>query len=224
MEIFKAHEQFELEVLARLQSARLLEQLIFSGGTMLRLCHELKRYSTNLDFYLREQGKSAAVFEKLTRLMTEYYQIKESQDKFHTILVVIVGPEYPRRLKIEINKARVIKHTQLAIAWSPNSTQQIPVSTIPLNETMIFKIEALLDRKEIRDAYDIEFLLRRGISLAESTAVIGRLLKVIDSFSTQDYKVKLGSVLPETERLYYRENGFDFLKGHLNNQLAHIGK
>ena len=88
---------------------------------------------------------------------------------------------------------------------------------------MIFKIEALLDRKEIRDAYDIEFLVRRGIILTASGDVMVRILKIVNAFKTQDFKVKLGSILPAQERTYYRENRFDFLTGHLNNQLAQLG-
>ena len=220
MEIYQAHGQFELEVLGRMQSARLLGQLIFGGGTMLRLCHELKRYSVDLDFYLQQPAKSAVLLEKLTGLFTQYYSIKEAQDKHHTILVEIAAAEYPRRLKIEINKDRTVPSTSLSIAWSPNSTQQVPVTTIPIKQMMILKIEALLDRKEIRDAYDIEFLVRRGIILTAADDVMIRILKIVNTFKTQDFKVRLGSILPAQERTYYRENRFDFLTGHLNNQLA----
>ena len=45
-------EQFELEVLDRLKSGRFLDRLAFGGGTMLRLCHGLDRYSVDLDFWL----------------------------------------------------------------------------------------------------------------------------------------------------------------------------
>jgi hypothetical protein len=45
------HEQFELEILSRMQSGRLLDALVFTGGTMLRLCHGLDRYSVDLDFW-----------------------------------------------------------------------------------------------------------------------------------------------------------------------------
>ena len=51
MDIFHQHEIFEIEVLERMKSAKLLEPLVFGGGTMLRLCHELNRYSTDLDFW-----------------------------------------------------------------------------------------------------------------------------------------------------------------------------
>ncbi len=220
MEVYKKHEQFELEVLGALQSGRLLEQLIFGGGTMLRLCHELKRYSTDLDFYRKNTGNSEEMLNKLTLLLEEHYSIKDAQDKHHTILVEIAAAEYPRRLKIEINKDRQIANTKSSIAWSPHSTQQIPVMTVPIEQMMDFKIEALLDRMEIRDAYDIEFLLRRGIKLTEDQELLKRLLESVKSFGTQDFKVKLGSILPAEQRTYYQDNRFNFLSGHIKNQLS----
>jgi predicted nucleotidyltransferase component of viral defense system len=51
MDILEKHEVFEIEVLDRLNSAKLLDPLVFGGGTMLRLCHELNRYSVDLDFW-----------------------------------------------------------------------------------------------------------------------------------------------------------------------------
>jgi predicted nucleotidyltransferase component of viral defense system len=50
-------EQFEIEVLDRLQSGRFLDRLIFGGGTMLRLCFGLDRYSVDLDFWLLKKNR-----------------------------------------------------------------------------------------------------------------------------------------------------------------------
>jgi predicted nucleotidyltransferase component of viral defense system len=50
-------EQFEIEVLDRLQSGRFLDRLIFGGGTMLRLCFGLDRYSVDLDFWLLNKNR-----------------------------------------------------------------------------------------------------------------------------------------------------------------------
>ncbi len=50
MDTLKRHEVFEIEVLERLKSAKMLEPLVFGGGTMLRLCHEINRYSVDPDF------------------------------------------------------------------------------------------------------------------------------------------------------------------------------
>jgi len=44
-------EIFEMEVLAWLKNMGFLRNMIFGGGTMLRLCYGLKRYSVDLDFW-----------------------------------------------------------------------------------------------------------------------------------------------------------------------------
>ena len=45
-------EKFELEVLEKLNSKKLLSNLIFTGGTMMRLCYGMPRFSTGLDFWV----------------------------------------------------------------------------------------------------------------------------------------------------------------------------
>ena len=55
MEALELHERFEIEALEVLNSAKLLEPLLFGGGTMLRLCHGLNRYSVDLDFYFKKK-------------------------------------------------------------------------------------------------------------------------------------------------------------------------
>ena len=52
MDLLARHEEFEMEVLHRMNSGRILEKMVFGGGTMLRLCHELNRYSADLDFWM----------------------------------------------------------------------------------------------------------------------------------------------------------------------------
>lgn len=220
MDVFKAHEQFELEVLERLQTGRILEQLIFGGGTMLRLCHELKRYSVDLDFYLQEHQQSDQIYRKTLDLLINDYVISDHQNKSATILVELKSASYPRRLKLEINTVRDIEVSTPAIAWSPFSNIQVPVRTVPLIKMLEFKLDALQDRHEIRDAFDIEFLLRRGLEIEYNSVQIEQMIKLIEGFKPQDFKVKLGSILPPDKRQYYREAGFEFLLGHLNEKLT----
>jgi hypothetical protein len=49
VDIFNQHEVFEIEVLDRLNSAKLLDPLVFGGGTMLRLFKECD-YQTKIAF------------------------------------------------------------------------------------------------------------------------------------------------------------------------------
>ncbi len=53
----------------------------------------------------------------------------------------------------------------MSIAYSRYSNTQVLVRTLSLEEVMKSKIEAFLNRKEIRDVFDIEFLVKRGIEL-----------------------------------------------------------
>ena len=63
MDILRQHEVFEIEVLEKMNSAKMLEPLVFGGGTMLRLCHELSRYSVDLDFWFVKKISKDAYFE-----------------------------------------------------------------------------------------------------------------------------------------------------------------
>jgi predicted nucleotidyltransferase component of viral defense system len=216
MDTFKRHEEFEIEVLQRLKNYKFLEPLVFGGGTMLRLCHELPRYSADLDFWFIRQVKLPNYFRRLQDNLAELYEITDAHSKYYTLLTEIRSPVHPRRLKIEIRKDKREVDYQDKIAFSRYSTVQVVLRTHTLEQTMINKIAALLDRRDIRDAYDIEFLLRKGIGLPDlDTKKVEKMKKVIEDFSIRDFKVTLGAVLEKENRDYYVQNGFSLLAGKL---------
>ena len=86
MDIFRQHELFEIEVLDKMNSTKLLEQLIFGGGTMLRLCHELRRYSVDLDFWFIRRISQNEYFDNILRAFEKDYEITDSQIKNYTLL------------------------------------------------------------------------------------------------------------------------------------------
>lgn len=208
-------EVFELEVLDRLNSGRLLPRLVFGGGTMLRLCHGLERYSVDLDFW----GKpplEAGLFTEMSDYLLKFYTMTDAADKFHPWLFELRSPSYPGSLKIEIRKEAASFRTEQAIAFSRHSTVQVLVTVLSLRDMARSKIRAFLERKEIRDVYDLEFLYRKGalpdISLTERRA----MLDTINGLSRQDYQVKLGSLLEEPYRTYYRRENFKILRSWLH--------
>jgi len=209
------HEQFELEVLDRLNSGKFLANLIFGGGTMLRLCHGLDRYSVDLDFWVVKDIDWAKYYRKMEEYLLQFYKIADSANEHFTILFELKSPQFPRALKIEIRKeAKVIK-TETSIAYSTNSNIQVLLKTVTPEEMMKSKIDAFLSRREIRDAYDIEFLLKRGIPLAAETETISKLLDGLEKLGKKDFSVKLGTLLDAPARKYYVENGFRILKMNL---------
>ncbi|MFN3396616.1 MAG: hypothetical protein ACK4Z9_07470, partial [Thermodesulfovibrionales bacterium] len=72
------------------------------------------------------------------------------------------------------------------------------------------KIEAFLSRKEIRDVFDIEFLLKKGIELKATKDELKKLLDAVSSLKKTDYTVKLGSILEPQDRKYYSKENFKF--------------
>jgi hypothetical protein len=215
MLIFEQHEKFEMHVLNYMNSTRLLTPLVFGGGTMLRLCHELTRYSVDIDFYFSRKINTDTYYHELLKFFSKKYVIKDHQNKFNTLLIEIKHQDYPRKLKVEINKNKVISVFESTIAYSSHTTYQVLVKSIPLKQMMRNKIEALKSRKEIRDAFDIEFLIRRGIKLQLLQGETTELLSIIDAFTRQDFNVKLSSILPLEMRQYYQKNQFNFLKQQL---------
>jgi predicted nucleotidyltransferase component of viral defense system len=216
MDLLAKHEQFEMDVLYHLNSGRILEKIVFGGGTMLRLCHELNRYSADLDFWLIKTVAIETFQNKITAHLADEYEITDSQIKHFSLLVEVRTPAYPRRLKIEIRKDIREWDLEKSIAFSKYSNRQVLLYTHTLSQTMDNKIAALITRGEIRDAFDIEFLLRKGITLPEMTMEDKSLLKkCLKSFRENDLKVKLVSILDEEMRSYYIKNHFRYLEEKL---------
>jgi len=213
MDIFRRHETFEIEVLDVMKRAKLLDALVFGGGSMLRLCHELNRYSVDLDFWFVKKMSHTAYLHKLKMVFEKNYRITDEQIKHFTLLVELRSSRYPRKLKLEIRREKKEWDVQESIAFSKYSTTQVILQTHTMEQTIKNKVEAFLDRGEIRDCFDLEFLLRRGIVLPPLDV---RQMKVFEKklagFKERDYKVKLGSILESGDRDYYIKNKFSYLR------------
>jgi hypothetical protein len=224
MDIWQQHEVFEIEVLDKMNSARLLDPLVFGGGTMLRLCHELSRYSIDLDFWLIKKIEDKSFFDKALKILKKEYEITDARMKRFTLLFELRNPRYPKRLKIEIRREIEKIDFQEKIAFSRFSTKQVVLKAHTLNQVMKNKIKAFLDRNEIRDGFDIEFLLRKGVALnldeRQSLAFRDKLSRLKE----RDFKVKLGSILEGPLRQYYFQHRFIYLEEQLAspNQLKSL--
>ncbi|MBU4462619.1 MAG: nucleotidyl transferase AbiEii/AbiGii toxin family protein [Proteobacteria bacterium] len=223
-------ERFELEVLDRLNSGKFLTQIIFGGGTMLRLCHGLDRFSVDLDFWVIKDLEPG-FFENMKGYLAKHYDIKDSAEKFYTILFELRSPDYPRSLKLEIRPSTIFRtygvnrevkkiHVEQVIAYSKYANRQVFLKAVSLNDMMESKLEAFLNRQEIRDVFDMEFLFKRGVPLEASVDTLREVLRLINAFPRRDYTVKLGSLLEKEQRKYYSAENFKILKGALVGRVS----
>lgn len=83
------------------------------------------------------------------------------------------------------------------------------------------KIGALLDRKEIRDVFDIEFLTRKRVNLSANYVELKKIREIIKGFEKRDYYVTLGSLLDDDNREYYKKDNFTYLLGIIDERLSY---
>ena len=213
MDAFTKHEIFEIEVLEKLKNNNLFAPLVFGGGTMLRLCYELKRYSIDLDFWFIKKIQVQNYFKKFRKILEQEYEVTDAWLKHYTILFEIRSETYPKRLKIEIRKEIKDCDFMERIAYSKHSNKQVILNTHTLEQTMKNKIAALLDRGEIRDCFDMEFLLRKGVAFPKlKPEELFKITGKLNGFKTRDFKVKLGSILESEMRKHYIKSGFNLLQ------------
>ncbi len=215
MSILQDLEILEIEVLELFNSIKVLDYLYFGGGTMLRLCHNLNRYSTDLDFWIDKDYDSKLLYSNCKSALSANYQLTDSVNKKFTLLFEIKTPAVKRSLKIEIRKEQTDFLWERKIAFSRFTNKQVLVKALTLDQMMKNKIEALTSRKAIRDAFDLEFLLMRGVELPSMPDKLKQALKIINNFKEQEYKVTLGSILEAKDRKFYLENKFKLLKEEL---------
>jgi len=213
-------EIFETEVLAWFKNKGFLRNMIFGGGTMLRLCYGLKRYSVDLDFWAYRVDRVNQFFINLRDSLKVDYNLTVAQDKYYTLLFEIKKASYSRKLKIEIRKENKESEFQEKIAYSPYSNQQVLLKSFTLEQMMKNKIGALLDRNEIRDVFDIEFLTRKGVKISVNYEELKKVKEIIKGFKKRDYYVTLGSLLTDDIREYYKKDKFTYLLGIIDERLS----
>ena len=174
----------------------------------------------HLDFWFRKAIEPEKFFLACKEIFSAFYRLKDAAQKHYTLLFELASPDYPRALKIEIRREIKKVKTEDAIAFSPYSRRQVLVRVVSLEAMMQGKIEALLERKEIRDCFDIEFLLKRGVELKAQPEVLAKMVSIIEGFRKQDYSVKLGSLLEAEDRRFYATNNFRFLLTYLRGTTA----
>ena len=219
MQILQYLEILEIEVLELFNSIKVLDYLYFGGGTMLRLCHNLNRYSTDLDFWINNKTDSKSLYSNCKNILATNYMLTDSANKKFTLLFEIKSPALNRSLKIEVRKNQTGFQWERKIAFSKFTNKQVLVKALTLDQMMSNKLEAIISRKLIRDAFDLEFLLMRGVELPNDKSKLAKALQIINNFKEQEYKVTLGSILEEKERKFYLENRFKLLKEELTQKL-----
>ncbi len=187
-------ELLHYDILFALDKARLLDRLVFQGGTSLRLCRGSNRYSEDLDFaggkdfnsknlieikeviekYIGERyGLEVTVKEPSTlRKNPKYAEI--NIDKWQIAVVTAPKQKHLAKQKIKIEVANIPAYTKepLPLAnnydFLPDGYSSTLIYTETLDEIMADKIISLAATQKYirhRDVWDLVYLHRNGAVL-----------------------------------------------------------
>ena len=157
-------EEAEMLLLASLAKHTISQDIIFYGGTALRLAYNCPRFSEDLDFLVagkvKEADLKAAVTEaiKLDPALT----LMDLKDKRFTLFALIRmrSPfiKHPLSIKIEISRRKNGIKKEFRPLSSPCSALQPTLFVATLDSLELTKRRAITDRDNARDWYDLWYL------------------------------------------------------------------
>ncbi len=162
-----AREFYEILILHEIARLKWSKQLIFKGGTALRLAYKSPRFSDDLDFSMTKKFNPNNVFKFAETISKKYgIFIRDQWNKRETILVEFAIEEdiLPQRfgLKIEISKRPANKiGYELRLLRTPVSPLEVLFNVQTLQSMMLDKLSALKKRNKPRDIFDLWFICQK---------------------------------------------------------------
>lgn len=145
--------------------------LALKGGTAFNLCFgPPQRLSVDLDYNYIGHLDRAAMLEARPEVekavadlaRRQGYRVQQSADafagrKYYLLYRSVLGPE--ERIEVDLNFLfrMPIAGTELRDLWQPGELDRPRVRVVSLEEILIGKLLALLDRGAVRDAWDIAY-------------------------------------------------------------------
>lgn len=191
-------EYWEMFILNGLCADNLGANLIFKGGTALRLIYNSPRFSEDLDFSLLKQITFANFKKTIKNIASsqEELSLKELYSKKNTFFALIkFKQEYLSQtlsIKVEISKRKLLLKKDidftLATASSPTTNLKPLIKVFTLKRLLKEKLNTLLSRKKGKDLFDVWFisqLLKRQVNFPKI------------KLEEKDIKQELNRLLPE---------------------------
>ena len=161
-------EYWEVIILKGLFDSPSGKDIIFKGGTALRLAYGSPRFSEDLDFSLVRDSLKGKFLNLSRKIIAPFpgLALTDVEEKYYTYLAEIkVTQDYlllPFRIKIEISK-RKIKNYQwkLELLASPATTIQVLGQVGTLEQIYQDKLSCLKGRAKPKDLFDLWYISQK---------------------------------------------------------------
>ena len=147
--------------------------IVFKGGTALKKCFGLNRFSEDLDFTCLDKIDIKKVKDGLKRFRVEFELESEVYENGLKIILRIKGPLYvgirQSLCKVIIDfsfrETVILKPEIKTIGRFLEEVPSFDVFVMQEREILAEKIRAMLARTKARDVYDLWFLARKGVNI-----------------------------------------------------------
>lgn len=160
-------EEWEMVILKILFESPVGKNLIFKGGTAMRLAYGSPRFSEDLDFSIVGKFPEDSFKETVRGIPKLFPQagLTDFMFKHNTYLAELkikeAWSELPFRVKIEISKREVFQHNagyEAILLTSPVTNMQVLGNVATLERILEEKYAALKSRRKARDVFDIWYI------------------------------------------------------------------
>jgi predicted nucleotidyltransferase component of viral defense system len=198
-------EYWEVVLLNRLFESPGGKNLVFKGGTALRLAYGSPRFSEDLDFSLRKDD-TAEVFKDMVAVLVKPFDAADITDlaaKRWTYLCEIRITEgylaQPFRVKLEVSRRPAPRYeSELRLITSPTTPIQALGRVATLKQLFQDKQDCIVDRAAPKDIFDLWFISQKmGIPYEPpDTRITSRELKrELAKYLPSDYQRVIGELL-----------------------------
>jgi predicted nucleotidyltransferase component of viral defense system len=197
-------EYWEVVLLNRLFEFPESKNLMFKGGTALRLAYGSPRFSEDIDFSLLEDDLGD-VFEEMAAGLVEPFTATEITDlaaKRWTYLCEIRIIEgylaQPFRIKLEVSRRLAPRYqSELRLITSPTTPVQVLGRVATLEQMLQDKQDCIADRTAPKDIFDLWFISQKlGVpyKAPETKFSQGELKRELAKYLPSDYQQVIGEL------------------------------
>ena len=209
----------------------------FKGGTAAMLFYGLPRFSVDLDFdliphYEADSPQLKLFTEKMTKLLSAKYKIKDQSSKYHTLFWLISYGAGLTKIKIEIS-TRDNSHNR----YNPTPLYGVTVKALAIGDMIAHKLIAVMDRKSLanRDLFDIHYFLSspyvaeinfdiiKHQTGRESKEFYQNLLDFISRIKPGSVLAGLGELLTPAQKVWAKTKLIPELTGLIQRQIDFTG-
>lgn len=215
------------------KNTALCEVLGFKGGTAAMLFYKLPRFSVDLDFdlipyYEADSSKLKLLIERVTKLLSIKYEIKDQSHKYHTLFWLISYGQGLTKIKIEVSTRDVSQNR-----YNSTPFYGVAVKVLDPYDMVARKLIAVMDRKNLanRDLFDVHYFLSSqyagGINYdiikrktgKEASGFYAQLLDFVNKIKPDSVLSGLGELLTPSQKVWAKTKLIEELKGLIQRQI-----